>query len=83
MYKASSITINVKKWGGVREYKSSTSVLLDEHKTLLKFGSDAQDEYAKIRAGTGLNSYYYFENFKMMLYGSKVRPLIVGFSMPQ
>jgi len=83
MYKASSLRINVKKWKGEREYKTSTSVLLDEHKNLLKFGSEAQDEYARIRTGTSSDDYYYFENFKMMLYGSKVCLLIVRVFMPQ
>lgn len=83
MYKASPLRIAVKNWKGQREYKTSTSVLLDAHKKLIKFGSDAQDEYARIRAGRDLDSYYYFENFKMMLYGSKVSLLIVRVFMPQ
>ena len=56
MYKASSLKIYVKNWKGQREYKTSTSVLLDPHKQPLKFGLDAQDEYAKIRVGKDLDS---------------------------
>lgn len=52
--------------------KTSTSVLLDESKRFVKFGGEAQDEYAKIQLLDKKDTYYYFENFKMMLYNSNV-----------
>lgn len=52
--------------------KTSTSVLLDDEARFVEFGRKAQDKYAHIQTTDKKDSYYYFENFKMMLYNSKV-----------
>lgn len=72
--KNKDISPHVRRWGleqGLDTPKAPTCVLFDQHQTFQSFGYKARDTYIKMKAVEAKN-YYYFENFKMSLYGKRV-----------
>ncbi|KAM4731313.1 heat shock 70 kDa protein 12A-like [Anableps anableps] len=64
----------LKKWGGelgLDTPKTPTSILFDEHGEFMKFGYEAKTAYINVR-GEDAKNQYFFENFKMALYGKKL-----------
>uniref|UniRef100_A0A8C6UN95 Heat shock 70 kDa protein 12A n=1 Tax=Neogobius melanostomus TaxID=47308 RepID=A0A8C6UN95_9GOBI len=61
----------VKRWGqekGLDTPKAPTCLLFDEQQNFQSFGYKARDTYIRMKAEKAKKSYY-FENFKMSLYG--------------
>ncbi|CAI5677989.1 unnamed protein product [Oreochromis niloticus] len=64
----------LKKWGkehGFETPKTPTCILLNEHEEFLSFGYDAKKIYINLR-GEAAKAHYFFENFKMDIYDSKL-----------
>ncbi|MEQ2279240.1 hypothetical protein AMECASPLE_007438 [Ameca splendens] len=64
----------LKMWGkehGLETPKTPTSILFDEDGEFMKFGYEAQAAYINMR-GEEAKKHYFFENFKMALYGRKL-----------
>ncbi|XP_072253694.1 heat shock 70 kDa protein 12A-like [Leuresthes tenuis] len=64
----------MKKWGeelGLDTPKAPTCILFDEHEEFMYFGYEAKTEYIDVR-GEEAKKLYFFENFKMALYGTKL-----------
>ncbi|MEQ2300762.1 hypothetical protein AMECASPLE_029261 [Ameca splendens] len=64
----------LKKWGeeiGLETPKTPTSILFDEHGEFMKFGYEAKAAYINVR-GEDAKKQYFFENFKMALYGREL-----------
>ena len=62
----------LKKWGkglGLDTPKAPTCILFDEHEEFMYFGYEAKTEYIDVR-GEEAKKLYFFENFKMALYGT-------------
>ncbi|CAC5391295.1 unnamed protein product [Mytilus coruscus] len=70
-YKECPLNISLMKIRKTTDPKT-TSILLDEGTRFVEFGKKAQDKYAQIQTSDKKDTYYYFENFKMMLYNSKI-----------
>ncbi|MEQ2197329.1 hypothetical protein XENOCAPTIV_027741 [Xenoophorus captivus] len=63
----------LKMWGkehGLETPKTPTSILFDEDGEFMKFGYEAQAAYINMR-GEDAKKHYFFENFKMALYGRR------------
>ncbi|XP_027880052.1 heat shock 70 kDa protein 12A-like isoform X3 [Xiphophorus couchianus] len=61
----------LKSWGaeqGVDTPKTSTCILFDQNEDFLKFGHEAKNTYTKMK-GQEAKKHYFFEGFKMALYG--------------
>ena len=61
-------------WGreqGYSTFKTPTCLLLNQHRQFKKFGYEAAERYAELEDAED-RSFYYFDHFKMMLYGSEV-----------
>ena len=58
--------------GRLMSSKTPTTVLLDKDEKLVDFGFDAETAYAELSENEEHEEYYYFRQFKMMLY-DKVR----------
>ncbi|XP_023192442.1 heat shock 70 kDa protein 12A-like isoform X3 [Xiphophorus maculatus] len=61
----------IKSWGadhGLDTPKTSTCILFDQNEEFLKFGYEAKTTYIKMR-GEEAKKHYFFEGFKMALYG--------------
>lgn len=71
-YKECPLNISLMKIKKSTDPKTSTSILLDETTRFVEFGKKAQDRYAQIQSSDKKDTYYFFENFKMMLYNSEV-----------
>ncbi|XP_015254625.1 PREDICTED: heat shock 70 kDa protein 12A-like [Cyprinodon variegatus] len=64
----------LKKWGqeeGLDTPKTPTSILFDEHGEFMKFGYEAKAAYINVH-GEEAKKQYFFENFKMALYGREL-----------
>ncbi|XP_072253690.1 heat shock 70 kDa protein 12A-like [Leuresthes tenuis] len=64
----------MKKWGkelGLDTPKAPTCILFNEHEEAIKFGYEAKTQYINVR-GEEAKKLYFFENFKMALYGTKL-----------
>ncbi|KAM9709863.1 heat shock 70 kDa protein 12A-like [Menidia menidia] len=64
----------VKKWGEELELetpKTPTCILFSEHGEFMKFGYEAKSHYINVR-GQEAKNLYFFENFKMALYGTEL-----------
>ncbi|XP_030581645.1 heat shock 70 kDa protein 12A-like [Archocentrus centrarchus] len=64
----------LKVWGeevGQKTPKTPTCILFDEHEEFFKFGYEAQFVYFKMR-GDEAREKFFFECFKMSLYGKKI-----------
>ncbi|KAM4731311.1 heat shock 70 kDa protein 12A-like [Anableps anableps] len=64
----------LRKWGkehGLETPKTPTSILFDKHGKFMKFGYEAKRAYISMR-GEEAKKHYFFENFKMALYGRKL-----------
>ncbi|XP_044221319.1 heat shock 70 kDa protein 12A-like [Thunnus albacares] len=65
---------NLKRWGkelGLDTPKTPTCILFNEDEEFLKFGYEARAAYIKM-CGEEAKQHYYFEAFKMALYGKKL-----------
>ncbi|XP_044222581.1 heat shock 70 kDa protein 12A-like [Thunnus albacares] len=65
---------NLKRWGkelGLDTPKTPTCILFNEDEEFLKFGYEARAAYIKMH-GEEAKQHYYFEAFKMALYGKKL-----------
>ena len=61
-------------WGseqGFSTFKTPTCLLLNKRREFQKFGFEASEKYAELEDAED-RSFYYFDHFKMMLYGSEV-----------
>ena len=61
-------------WGreqGYSTFKTPTCLLLNQQREFNKFGYEAAEKYAELEDAED-RSFYYFDHFKMMLYGSEV-----------
>jgi len=61
-------------WGreqGYSTFKTPTCLLLNQQREFKKFGYEAAEKYAELEDAED-RSFYYFDHFKMMLYGSEV-----------
>ncbi|XP_005817149.2 heat shock 70 kDa protein 12A-like [Xiphophorus maculatus] len=61
----------LKSWGkdhGLDTPKTSTCILFDQNEEFVKFGYEAKTTYIKMR-GEEAKKHYFFEGFKMALYG--------------
>ncbi|KAM9709864.1 heat shock 70 kDa protein 12A-like [Menidia menidia] len=71
----------VRKWGkelGLDTPKTPTCILFSEHGEFMKFGYEARTHYINVR-GREAKNLYFFENFKMALYGTKLtRDVTIG-----
>ena len=64
-------------WGreqGYSTFKTPTCLLLNQQREFKKFGYEAAEKYAELEDAED-RSFYYFDRFKMMLYGSEVSHL--------
>uniref|UniRef100_A0A3Q2FYK7 Heat shock 70 kDa protein 12A-like n=1 Tax=Cyprinodon variegatus TaxID=28743 RepID=A0A3Q2FYK7_CYPVA len=64
----------IKRWGaeeGADTPKTPTCILFDPDQTFMKFGYEAKSAYFKIKKQEAKN-YYFFEDFKMDLYGKEI-----------
>ncbi|XP_069009711.1 heat shock 70 kDa protein 12A-like [Embiotoca jacksoni] len=64
---------HVHLWGSevsLRTSKAPTCILFNDHEEFVSFGYKAQKAYLKMR-GEEARSFFFFENFKMSLYGTK------------
>ncbi|XP_072252976.1 heat shock 70 kDa protein 12A-like [Leuresthes tenuis] len=64
----------LKKWGeelGLDTPKTPTCILFNEHEEAIEFGYEAKTEYINVR-GEEAKKLYFFENFKMALYGTEL-----------
>jgi len=52
--------------------KTPTCILLKENKEFVSFGYEAENEYAGIVTEQKEKKYFFFQNFKMMLYHCEV-----------
>eukprot|EP00064_Thunnus_orientalis_P026179 superscaffoldBa00015670_g26666 len=62
---------NLKRWGkelGLDTPKTPTCILFNDNEEFIKFGYEARAAYIKMR-GEEAKQHYYFEAFKMALYG--------------
>lgn len=58
--------------------KAPTTLLLNPDKSFLSFGYDAETEYSDMAEnGKNVQSYYYFDCFKMLLHDNKVNKKVV------
>lgn len=75
-FKTSQTDIKMNKnWGsslGFSSYKTATCALLGPDRKLIKFGFDAQKEYASMTVQEA-RKHYFIEKFKMALHNAKVR----------
>ncbi|XP_067458869.1 heat shock 70 kDa protein 12A-like [Thunnus thynnus] len=65
---------NLKRWGkelGLDTPKTPTCILFNEDEEFIKFGYEARAAYIKM-CGEEAKQHYYFEAFKMALYGKKL-----------
>ena len=53
--------------------KTTTCALFDKDKNLVKFGFEAEDEYADLASEDQHREYYFFRRFKMKLFDKMVR----------
>ena len=63
-----------REWGmeqGYSTFKTPTCLLLNQRQEFTKFGFEAAEKYAELE-DVKEKSFYYFDHFKMMLYGSEV-----------
>ena len=63
-----------REWGmeqGYSTFKTPTCLLLNQRQEFTKFGFEASERYAELEDAKE-RSFYYFDHFKMMLYGSEV-----------
>ena len=63
-----------REWGtelGYSTFKTPTCLLLNQRQEFTKFGFEAAEKYAELEDAKE-RSFYYFDHFKMMLYGSEV-----------
>ncbi|KAK2840494.1 hypothetical protein Q5P01_014234 [Channa striata] len=68
------ITLHLKTWGkllSLQTTKTPTCILFDEQEEFLKFGFEAKMAYNNMR-GEEAQKCFFFEGFKMALYGTKV-----------
>ncbi|XP_061178983.1 heat shock 70 kDa protein 12A-like [Saccostrea echinata] len=49
-------------------YKTPTALLLKSNKDMLAFGYEAEEQYSELADDNAHSGYYFFRNFKMMLY---------------
>ncbi|XP_032424327.1 heat shock 70 kDa protein 12A-like [Xiphophorus hellerii] len=66
---------HLKKWGkeiGLDTPKTPTCILFDESEEFVAFGYEATETYNCMRGETG-KKHYFFQNFKMALYGKELR----------
>lgn len=71
-YERDPLKVSAKQWSGGQQVsmKAPTSVLIDASgKTLVAFGYDAESKYQELMAESKHGAYYFFNRFKMMLYG--------------
>ncbi|KAM9709483.1 heat shock 70 kDa protein 12A-like [Menidia menidia] len=64
----------VRKWGkelGLDTPKTPTCILFSEHGEFMKFGYEARTHYISVQ-GQEAKNLYFFDNFKMALYGTKL-----------
>ena len=70
------VKVSTTEWrsgsGGHVSWKTPTAVLLDQREEFLAFGFDAQNQYNELCEDEEGDQYYYFEQFKMILYDPKV-----------
>ncbi|KAL6459495.1 hypothetical protein MHYP_G00329670 [Metynnis hypsauchen] len=67
--------IRVPKWGleyGYETPKTPTCILFNEDGEFLKFGYDAVMTYTRLTPRVKAQNLYYFDNFKMELYGKEL-----------
>lgn len=63
-----------REWGSAQGYKTlktPTCILLNRDKKFVKFGFEAAEKYAELEDAND-KTFYFFDRFKMMLYGSEV-----------
>ena len=63
-----------REWGSAQGYKTlktPTCILLNPQKKFVRFGFEAAEKYAELEE-TNDKTFYFFDRFKMMLYGSEV-----------
>ena len=56
---------------GYSTFKTPTCLLLNQREEFMKFGFEAAEKYAELEDARE-RSFYYFDDFKMMLYGLEV-----------
>ncbi|XP_039901254.1 heat shock 70 kDa protein 12A-like [Simochromis diagramma] len=72
--KGAEIDPHMRRWGrefGLDTPKAPTCLLFNEDKEFIKFGYEAKTDYIRMRGEEARKSYF-FENFKMALYGKRV-----------
>uniref|UniRef100_A0A8C6UZE2 Heat shock 70 kDa protein 12A n=1 Tax=Neogobius melanostomus TaxID=47308 RepID=A0A8C6UZE2_9GOBI len=72
--------IDVKRWGfeeGQDTTKTPTCILFDKHQKYQSFGYQARNSYINMHQ-TDAKKYYFFENFKMALYGKVSQSLTIA-----
>uniref|UniRef100_A0A3Q4I494 Heat shock 70 kDa protein 12A-like n=1 Tax=Neolamprologus brichardi TaxID=32507 RepID=A0A3Q4I494_NEOBR len=72
--KRAEINPYMRRWGnelGLYTPKTPTCILFNKDKEFIKFGYEAKNAYVKMRGEEARKSYF-FENFKMALYGKKL-----------
>ena len=77
-FKRNKLQIQAKKWqgsarGGFISEKTPTALLLDPGRKFVAFGCEAEDSYAELADDNAHHGYYFFKNFKMLLYKEKVK----------
>ena len=74
-YKQEEIFMNSNWPGGSRAYKETTAILLNENKEFIAFGEDAVEKFNYSKENEK-KPWYFFNQFKMVLYSEKVSSLI-------
>ncbi|XP_063353542.1 heat shock 70 kDa protein 12A-like [Pelmatolapia mariae] len=72
--KGAEIDPIMRKWGkelGLDTVKNPTCILFNEDKEFIKFGYEAKNAYVRMRGEEAKKSYF-FENFKMAIFGKRV-----------
>ncbi|XP_063322721.1 heat shock 70 kDa protein 12A-like [Pelmatolapia mariae] len=70
--KGAEINPCMKMWGlGLDSLKTPTCILFNENEEFLLFGYEAEKAYSKMKREDAKKNYF-FENFKMVLYGKRV-----------
>ena len=80
-YNQEKVYVN-SNWGsGTSLWKVPTVVLFDENREFVAFGEEAENRFCQLAEQVKENTYYYFSQFKMELYQTKViNSVIITFS---
>ena len=71
-YNQDKIYVNSNWSSGSNLWKVPTAILFDKDQKFIAFGDDAENKYCQLAESDEEQSYFYFNQFKMMLYNTHI-----------